>query len=68
MDHLGISVVVQFSLALGVAGILWPEKMMPLFELLLFPFPSSYRIVRANSIGAVILSALLFLALLARTA
>ncbi|MDP9159179.1 MAG: hypothetical protein M3O09_02990 [Acidobacteriota bacterium] len=68
MNHLGISVIVQLSLALGVAGVLWPEKLMPLFELLLFPFPSSYRNVRANSIGAIVLSILLFFSLLARSA
>ena len=68
MNHLGMSLIVQFSLAMGLAGILWPEKLMPIFEVLMFPWPSSYRTVRAHSIGAIVLSILLFFSLLTRSA
>jgi hypothetical protein len=56
--------VVQFCLAFGVAGLLWPEKLMPLFEVLMFPWTASYRGIRANSIAAIGLSLLLFARLL----
>ena len=68
MNHLGMSLIVQLSLAMGLAGILWPEKLMPIFEVLMFPWPSSYRTVRAHSIGAIVLSVLLFFSLLTRSA
>ena len=68
MNLPGTFVVVQLSLALGLAGILWPEKLMPFFEILLFPFPSSFRTVRAHSIGAIVLSVVLFFSLLIQTA
>jgi hypothetical protein len=66
MHSVGVSLVIQLSLAVGLAGLLWPEKLAPVFDVLLFPWPSSYRTVRANSIAAILLSALLFLSLLAR--
>jgi hypothetical protein len=45
--------VVQISLAFGVAGLLWPDKFMPLFDVLMFPWAASYRTVRANSLAAI---------------
>ncbi|MGA8834505.1 MAG: hypothetical protein WB538_02630 [Candidatus Sulfotelmatobacter sp.] len=58
-------VVVQLCLAFGVAGLLWPEKLMPVFEVLMFPWAASYRGIRANSIAAIGLSVLLFVRMLA---
>jgi len=37
MSTLGLCLVVQFCLAFGVAGLLWPERLMPFFEVLMFP-------------------------------
>jgi len=65
MNDLGLCLVVQLCLAFGVAGLLWPEKLMPLFEVLMFPWVASYRGIRANSIAAIGLSLLLFVRLLA---
>jgi hypothetical protein len=59
MNILELCLVVQFCLAFGVAGLFWPEKIMPLFEVLMFPWAASYRSVRANSIAAIGLSVLL---------
>jgi hypothetical protein len=59
MDILGLCFVVQFCLAFGVAGLFWPEKIMPLFDVLMFPWAATYRSVRANSIAAIGLSVLL---------
>lgn len=60
MSNLGLCLVVQFCLAFGVAGLFWPDKLMPVFEVLMFPWAVSYRGIRANSIAAIGLSLLLF--------
>jgi hypothetical protein len=59
MNSLGLGVAVQCSLAFGMAGMLWPDKFMPLFDVLMFPWAASYRMIRAHSIGAIGLSLLL---------
>jgi len=63
LHQLGLSLVIQVSLAFGLAGLFWPEKFMPVFDVLMFPWPSSYRTVRGHSIAAIALSVLLFLLL-----
>jgi hypothetical protein len=65
MNYLGLCLAVQFCLAVGVAGLFWPEKFMPFFEVLMFPWAASYRGIRANSIAAIGLSLLFFARLLA---
>ncbi len=64
MNDFAICLLVQFCLAFGVAGLFWPEKLMPIFEILMFPWNATYRAVRANSIASVALSLLLFARLL----
>jgi hypothetical protein len=59
-----LSLVVQFSLALGVAGLLWPEKLVAVFDVLMFPWAATHKFVRANAWVALCLAVLLFLALL----
>jgi hypothetical protein len=66
MHSVGVSLVIQISLALGLAGLFWPEKLAPVFDVLMFPWPSNYRTVRAHSIAALVLSVLLFLSLMPR--
>jgi hypothetical protein len=66
MINLELCFVVQLCLAFGVAGLFWPEKFLPLFEVLLFPWAASHRAVRANCLAAIGLSLLLLLRLLAR--
>ncbi|HZR64806.1 MAG TPA: hypothetical protein VFA85_06625 [Terriglobales bacterium] len=63
MSHLLLSLVVQLSLAFGVAGLLWPEKLVSVFDVLMFPWPATYKLVRVNAWGAILLSLLLFLAM-----
>jgi hypothetical protein len=65
MDILGLCLIVQGCLAFGVAGLFWPEKMRPLFDVLMFPWAASYRLVRANSIASLGLSILLLIRLVA---
>jgi hypothetical protein len=66
MNHLVLSLFVQLSLAFGVAGLLWPEKLVAVFDVLMFPWPATHKLVRANAWGAVVLSFLLFLTLVSR--
>jgi hypothetical protein len=42
-----------------MAGLLWPDKFMPVFDVLMFPWAASYRMIRVHSIGAIGLSLLL---------
>jgi hypothetical protein len=53
MDNLVLGLLVQLFLAFGVAGLLWPEKLMPLFGVLMFPWRASYRLIRAHGILAI---------------
>jgi hypothetical protein len=62
MNDLGLCLIVQACLAFGMAGLFWPEKFVSLFEVLLFPWTASHRMIRANSLAALGLC----LALLAR--
>jgi hypothetical protein len=64
MSILGQCLLVQLSLAFGVAGLLWPDKFMPLFELLMFPWAASARIVRMHGVAAVGLSVVLLITLI----
>jgi hypothetical protein len=64
MDTLGLCLVLQLCLAFGMAGLFWPDKFMPLFDVLMFPWAASYRAIRANSIAAIGLSLLLLVTLL----
>ncbi len=64
MNFLGLCLVVQFSLIFGLAGLLWPEKLTPLFQILMFPWVASSRSIRGNSLVAIGLSLILMAALL----
>jgi hypothetical protein len=66
MSNLGVPLLVQLCLAFGLAGLLWPEKFVAVFDVLMFPWPASFRTVRANSIAAIALSLSLLLAMLVR--
>ena len=61
MEALSLPIIVQLSLAVGVAGLLWPEKLKPVFELLMFPWFPTYRALRVHSFAAIGISFLLFL-------
>jgi hypothetical protein len=65
MKNLDILIFAQSALAFGLAGLLWPDKFMPLFDVLMFPWPASYRTVRMNSVAAIALALLLAARLLA---
>jgi len=64
MYNLGLCLVVQLGLAFGLAGLFWPDKFMPLFEILMFPWAASCRAVRANGAAAIGLSLILLVTVL----
>ena len=59
MSTLELCLLLQCCLTFGLAGIFWPEKFMPLFEALLFPWAANSRVVKINSLAAIGLSLLL---------
>jgi hypothetical protein len=59
MRSLELVIFAQSALVFGLAGLFWPEKFMALFDVLMFPWPASYRTVRMNSIAAIALALLL---------
>jgi hypothetical protein len=65
MRSVEVCVVAQLCLLFGLAGLFWPERFLGLFELLMFPFPASYRTVRTHCVGAIVLSLLLAAVLVA---
>lgn len=58
--------VVQLSLVFGVAGLLWPEKLVAVFDVLMFPWPATHKLVRANAWGALLMALVLFLAVISK--
>ena len=52
MNHLLLLVFVQLSLAFGVAGLLWPERLVTVFDVLMFPWPATHKFVRTNAWAA----------------
>jgi hypothetical protein len=63
MNNVGLCLVVQLCLAFGMAGLIWPDKLMPLFDVLMYPWAASNRGIRANGIAAIGLSLLLLVRL-----
>lgn len=53
MENLVFYIIVQLNLIFGVAGLMWPDKLMPVFGLLMFPWPASRRAIRTHGIVAV---------------
>lgn len=53
MANLVFYLVVQLNLIFGLAGLLWPDKLMPVFGLLMFPWPASHRAIRIHGIVAI---------------
>ncbi len=67
MHALAVSCVAQISLVFGMAGLFWPEKLLPIFDVLMFPWISTHRTVRLNSIAALMLAVLLLAGLALRS-
>src|ERR1700758_860687 len=53
MANLVFYLIVQTNLIFGVAGLMWPDKLMPVFGLLMFPWPASHRAIRTHGFVAI---------------
>jgi len=53
MENLVFYLIVQCNLIFGVAGLMWPDKLMPVFGFLMFPWPASHRAIRTHGIVSV---------------
>lgn len=53
MENLVFYGIVQLNLVFGLAGLVWPDKLMPVFGVLMFPWPASYRAIRTHGIVAI---------------
>jgi hypothetical protein len=45
--------IVQLNLVFGVAGLMWPDKFMPVYGLLMFPWPATHRAIRIHGFVAI---------------
>ncbi|MBV8893845.1 MAG: hypothetical protein JO266_18070 [Acidobacteria bacterium] len=61
MHSVALAIGVQLSLIVGIAGLLWPEKLKPVYEVLMFPWYPTCRTVRLHSVGAIGVSLMIFL-------
>lgn len=53
MANLIFYLIVQLNLIFGIAGLVWPDKFMPLYGMLMFPWPASHRAIRVHGIVSV---------------
>jgi hypothetical protein len=51
--NLVLCTFIQLYLVFGLAGIVWPEKFMPLFGVLMFPWAASRRLILVNGFAAI---------------
>jgi hypothetical protein len=59
VNTLGLCAGVQLGLAFGLAALLWPNTFMPFFDILMFPWTASCRLIRANGAAAIGLALLI---------
>jgi hypothetical protein len=53
MENFVFLAIVQLNLVFGAAGLIWPDRLMPLFGVLMFPWPASHRAIRVHGIVAI---------------
>ncbi len=53
METVLFCLLVQANLIFGVAGLMWPDKLMPYFAIMMFPWPASHRAIRVHGIVAI---------------
>jgi hypothetical protein len=54
MENLIFYLIVQLNLIFGVAGLMWPDRMMPVFGVLMFPWPASRRAIRTHGVVSIV--------------
>ncbi|MGA3106021.1 MAG: hypothetical protein ABSD53_16190 [Terriglobales bacterium] len=58
-----LCVIAQVCLTFGLAGLLFPEKLMPIFAILMYPWAASNRLIRLNSLAALGMALILLVSL-----
>jgi hypothetical protein len=58
-----LCVIVEVCLTFGLAGLFFPEKLMPIFEILMYPWTASNRLIRVQSLAALGVALLLLVSL-----
>jgi hypothetical protein len=53
MENLVFYIIVQLNLIFGIAGLVWPDKLLPCFGLLMFPWRASHRAIRIHGVVAI---------------
>jgi hypothetical protein len=53
MENLVFLLIVQLNLVFGVAGLIWPDKLMPFYGVLMFPWPASHRAIRIHGVVSI---------------
>jgi hypothetical protein len=53
MENLIFYTIVQLNLMFGIAGLVWPDKFLPLYGVLMFPWPASHRAIRMHGLVAI---------------
>lgn len=53
MENVIFFLIVQANLVFGLAGLIWPERFMSLYGILMFPWPASHRAIRVHGIVAI---------------
>ena len=64
MKGIGLCVLIQVCLMFGMAGFLWPEKFMSVFDVLMYPWAATHKGVRANGLAAIAFSLLILLGMM----
>ena len=54
MENFIFCLIVQLNLVFGIAGLVWPDKFMRLYGILMFPWPASYRAIRIHGVVAIL--------------
>ena len=53
MTDILFCLIVQVNMIFGVAGLLWPDKLMPFHAVLMFPWRATHRAIRLHGVIAV---------------
>lgn len=58
--------LVELCVVFGMAGLFWPERLVALFDVLMFPWAASHRMVRAHGVAALGAALILFAVIVRR--
>jgi hypothetical protein len=53
INEVALAILGQALLVFGLAGLFWPDKLMPLFGTLMFPWRANHRMIQAHGIATI---------------